>query len=670
MKNRSFWKGFTLVEITIVAGIVSSLSVGTYLGVQKGRESQCLNNLKQIYQAVTMFEMDNAALPAAKFFPSSASDTRGIHYMLAQYGARGGVLFCPSLPEQLNNYGTNYIWNDDISGKSLHSAASSTWLMTEMTAVNKNISSPHMAGFAVLYVGGDARISPRVVFPESAAPAPEPEKIEVKKPVEPPMPALQLKPGLNVLAKKEVKAGEEVKVSVFMSDSAGNTVVMKPGVIKIMYDPPDHAEMPGLIEVKGDSSEVNFTAVFHRVGKTTVKVRDEKTGTEGVLDIDVSPGAFNSFSFPGFPLMWEAGQPQKLRIVLLDKWDNRVDYNGETVLSFSAVDISPRKVLVNNGVWEGELALNSVSEGNLLYAAGQDRVSVSPPFAVKHSAPSRVDIVSAVEAVAGVSCEITVKVKDAYGNVCVDYEGEFDLSLPEGAVSDEKKIVILPEDAGAKKNNLTFFKSGPMKIQVFNNDIKGEKEIYVNPGYLSGFTIREIGEQEAGRPFDMLVRAVDKWGNRVKGYYLRDAGATMEYVNRDFTAGVWMETVVITKSGEHTIFIEDAAGHQGRSNAFFVKPAVPVKMEITGIPVSILKGQDYSGSLLVKDRFDNLLSGYKGDVLLEHPEELKASVSSSEKDTMQIKLAAEKTGYYKLTVRDKNNKDLSAEQVLFVTEAD
>lgn len=665
--NKTHPRGFTLIELTAVAGIISTLSAGTYLGVQKGRERECINNLKQIYDAVMMFEMDNGTLPGAKFFPSSASDSRGIHSILAQYGVRN-VMFCPSLPAQLNNYGTNYIWNDTVNNRNINSIPSSTWLMTEMTAVSKNIPPPHMAGFSVLYVEGNAQVSPRIEFSEVKTPEPEPSKPELKKPDEPAIPTQSIKTTLNLVTKKEVRTGEEVKISIFMTDSTGKTITLKPGILSITYTPQEYAEMPETIEVKEESSRVNFNAVFQKTGKVIVKVRDENTGTEAMAEVNVSAGIFSSFSFPSFPVLWEAGNPQKVRIVLVDKMNNRVDYNGEAVLAFSAGETSLKKIIITNGVWEGELTLNKASEGNLLYAGLQDVVSVSPEFTVKHSSPASVEIISANEAVAGVPYEIVVRVKDAYGNLCVDYNGEFEISLPEGAVSDEKKILILPEDEGVKKNNLTFFKSGNIKIQILNNQVRGSKEIYVNPGYLNNFSIKDIGEQEAGKAFDIVVRAVDRWGNQVKGYYIKDNTGTITYVNRDNTGGVWMESIVITKSGEHMIYLEDIAGHQGRSNTFIVRPSAPCKMEIFGIPVSIRKSKEYTGSIIVKDKFDNILSDYKAEVLSEYPDDLKVSIFPSGKNLLQIKVTAEKTGYYKFIVRDKNNKDLSTEQVLFVTE--
>ena len=663
--KKTFFGGFTLIELSLVATMVSALGAGTYLGVQKGRERECISNLKQIYEAVLMFEMNNNdVMPSAKFFPADISDNRGIHYILAQYGVRG-VMFCPSLPTQLNTYGTNYIWNDTLSGKNADSAPPSTWLMTEMTAVNKNIGSPHMAGFSVLYVGGNAQIAPRVEFPDVPS-KPEPEKPELKKPSEVPVAVEPAKPGFRVVGSREVTVGEEVKISVFLY---GPGAKIPAGTLKITCNPSDRNQVPGTVESKGDSPEVSFTAVFGRAGKAIVKVTDEATGTEGMLEILVSPGEFYEAVFQDFPAAWEAGKAQKVRIVLLDREKNTADYSGEIVISSSSPEIHARNVAVKNGVWEGEMTVNAVSEGNLLYVAGKSKVSASPPFAVRHSAPSFVDIVSAGDAIAGNAYEMTVKVKDAYGNVCADYTGEFEIVLPEGAVSSEKKVAILVEDKGMKKSELTFFKSGDAKIQVSNSELKGARKIYVNPGALTGFSLGEIRDQEAGKPFDILVRAVDKWGNQVKGYYLKDATGTVQYVNRDSTAGVWMETLVINKSGEHTVAIEDADGRKGHSNQFVVKPSAPVKMEITGIPVYIPKEKEFAGTVTLKDVFGNAITGYGGELVLEKTEGLQAAISSAGSPELQIKVTAEKTGCHKLTVRDKNNKDLSAEQVLFVTEA-
>ena len=166
--------GFALTEILVVASLVVSVPVISYKMVKRGKGSVCLNNLKQISLALEMFSADNNGLPNARFFPSSQDDPYGIHNILKGY-LTPQLFQCPCIPDQLNKYGTNYIWNDTLNGKNKDTVDSSTWIMTEMTAVSKDVPPPHENGFAVLYADGHAAIGPKVQFPEVKPSSPEGE---------------------------------------------------------------------------------------------------------------------------------------------------------------------------------------------------------------------------------------------------------------------------------------------------------------------------------------------------------------------------------------------------------------------------------------------------------------------------------------------------------------
>jgi len=666
MEKKGHWKGFTLIEITAVVGIISTLSVSTYMGVQKGRESQCLNNLKQIYQAISMFEMDNGHLPNAKFFPSSASDPRGLHNILnrgAQEQFPGSIFFCPSLPEQLNIYGTNYIWNDELSGKSSDTLPRNTWLMTEMTAVRKDIPGPHTGRFAILYVGGNAQTGERISFPEVAPPQKPPaETREIKKPEEKKSP--EPTTSLNILTKKEARAGEEVKISVSLSDGKGGSIPIKPGMFSIKTDDPS-ASVPSSFEVKNETSTFEFSSVFKKAGKVRIKIKEESSGLEGECEVNILPESTSQFLFSNFPLLWEAGKPQVVYINACDKGGNRTDdYNGEVVILARKGKASPEKVILAKGVWTGEVTLTEPSENNVLYAGGERGISgASPEFTVQNSSPSVIALSSESkeEPVAGIPYDITLEVKDMYGNRCIDYTGEVDIGLPEGATTDAKKVILGLEDRGMKRISITFFRAGDKKIQVSAKDIKGEKSFYVNPGQLYSFSIGDIGTQEAGKPFNIVVKAMDKWGNTVKGYYLKEPSGTVEYIKRDTSSGMWMETVVIKKAGQYSIIVEDLVGNRGNSNLFTVKPSSPEKIEVTGIPLELFKGMEYKGNITVKDRFDNIITDYKGAFSGEASDGLKIEINEN-----NIRIIPEKTGYYKLTIKDTTNTNLSTEKHLVV----
>lgn len=146
--------GFTLVELLLVTAILGAVSPTSYVGVKnKAYEIQCMNNLKQIGTAIQMFELEQGRLPDAKFFPKNPdTDPRSIKVILKQYGMPNEMFICPTAPQQLKNLGLNYLWNDELSGKSLYSIRnpSQTWLMVDMTAAYEKATS-HRNGYNILY---------------------------------------------------------------------------------------------------------------------------------------------------------------------------------------------------------------------------------------------------------------------------------------------------------------------------------------------------------------------------------------------------------------------------------------------------------------------------------------------------------------------------------------
>lgn len=644
--------GFTLIEVSAVIAILSTLSIGAYHAVQKGKSTQCLNNLKQIYQSVSMFAMDHGTVPDAKFFPSSQTDPKGIPHILAQYGARGGVLFCPSIPPQLNTYGTNYIWNDTLNNKHLDSVPSTTWLMTEMTAVSKNIPAPHTGGFNILFAGGNAQTGQRVSFP-SVPPPQAKQPVQDEKPAGKPEPvSFGTFPKLHIRAPHEVTAGEEFKISVSMSGTSGETVSMGGSSLEITAEDVS-AEVPSTLEIQEGKPEVDFNAVLYKAGITTVKAADTKTNLDAVKEIQVIPGKTFSLEFLNFPAIWEAGIPQKVTVVSYDRWKNNSGYTGEFFMADKDLQMASHSFSMEKGFWSEEVLLTKAVEKNAVYATVGNIVNFSPEFSVVHSKPQMLEIQAKPEAAAGSPCEIATEVKDMFGNRCREYSGYIELILPEGTVVESEKFVLTKADQGRKSFNLTFFSSGNKKIKInAGSEIQAEKELFVTHGTLKEYTIREIGPQEAGKPFDIIVKASDNWGNQVKGFYLKDPAGAVEYVNRDFAAGLWIETVLITKSGEHTIHLEDSFGIKGISNSFFVKPSSPEKIKTEGLPLLMEKKGEYTGKVLFIDAFGNEIPEYKGDILINSSEGLK-TLLIPEKTPAQILIEPQSAGCHNIEVQDR-----------------
>jgi len=162
-------KGFTLLEITAVAAMISSLSLGGYQLIKKGNDPVCLSNLKQIGLTLTLFEADNdGLLPGAVFYPDNEKDPKGIHNILRKYGAPKEIFFCPAISGEFNKYGTNYLWNERAK---ISSNSSVTWLMTEITSLYPELPYPHTGGYGILYMDGHVAIGKEINFPDFQKPS-------------------------------------------------------------------------------------------------------------------------------------------------------------------------------------------------------------------------------------------------------------------------------------------------------------------------------------------------------------------------------------------------------------------------------------------------------------------------------------------------------------------
>ncbi len=174
-------KGYTVLELLLVAGIITSIPVGAYIGAKNmALEIKCLNNLKQIGMAVEMFCMETGRFPKAVFFPENPNTDKGSIKVILSSGASGEVFICPMAPESLKKAGLTYLWNDLCSNKERRKVhgASKTWLVTDINAVKEllgdgkgdkglrkkleKIPPAHRGGYNVLYVDGHVSWSKHV----------------------------------------------------------------------------------------------------------------------------------------------------------------------------------------------------------------------------------------------------------------------------------------------------------------------------------------------------------------------------------------------------------------------------------------------------------------------------------------------------------------------------
>ena len=66
--------------------------------------------------------------------------------------------------------------------------------------------------------------------------------------------------------------------------------------------------------------------------------------------------------------------------------------------------------------------------------------------------------------------------------------------------------------------------------------------------------MRQSGHRrQAG--FNITIKATDKWGNAEVLPY--GPSGEVEYIKRDTSSSIWMETVLINKAGQYNIVVEN-----------------------------------------------------------------------------------------------------------------
>ncbi len=109
-------QGFTLIELLVVIAIIAVLAAILFPVFgrvrEKGRQTRCVNNLRQQALALTMYAQDNGEL----FFPRPASGTWPAY--LAPYH-EDGIYDCPTVTGRGSASAPEYGFNSHLLGRSL-----------------------------------------------------------------------------------------------------------------------------------------------------------------------------------------------------------------------------------------------------------------------------------------------------------------------------------------------------------------------------------------------------------------------------------------------------------------------------------------------------------------------------------------------------------------------
>lgn len=155
MRQRST-SGKVLFKLLLVMAPCALLLAIIFAVLHELRHSfECQSNLRTLYHALELYEMERGALPKLAFFPDiPQEDTDSLRVVLESFGAGGSACVCPSAPENLRELGLTYVWNVRLNARKIPKGQAREWMLVDIQALSGDVPAPHLKRYHVLYSDG------------------------------------------------------------------------------------------------------------------------------------------------------------------------------------------------------------------------------------------------------------------------------------------------------------------------------------------------------------------------------------------------------------------------------------------------------------------------------------------------------------------------------------
>ena len=155
MRNRSI-SGKVVFKLLLVMAPCALVLAIIFAVLHELRLSfECQSNLRTLYHALELYEMERGALPKLAFFPDiPQEDTDSLRVVLESFGSGGSACICPAAPATLQELGLTYVWNVRLNGRKIPRGAAREWMLVDIQALSSDVPAPHLRRYHVLYSDG------------------------------------------------------------------------------------------------------------------------------------------------------------------------------------------------------------------------------------------------------------------------------------------------------------------------------------------------------------------------------------------------------------------------------------------------------------------------------------------------------------------------------------
>jgi hypothetical protein len=329
-----------------------------------------------------------------------------------------------------------------------------------------------------------------------------------------------------------------------------------------------------------DGGVHTFSATLKTAGPQSLTVTDLIFGTTGTeTGITVTPATASQLAFGQQPSTTTAGQAMSpaVTVAVTDPYDNVVPTNNSTVtLTLSSGTFANGSATVSATTSGGvatfsALKIDAAGSYALKATDGSLTSAFYGFFTINPATASTMSVTGFPSTTtAGVAYNITVTLKDAYGNIATGYTGTVHFTSSDAQAGLPANYTFTAADAGVHTFSVTLKTAGTQSLTVTDTaktSLSGtESGILVTAAAASKFVLAAPTSVNPGVPFSLTVTVEDAYGNLVTGYTgtvhfsSTDTRATLP-ANYTFTAtdkGVHTFTgLVLYKKGNQKITVTD-----------------------------------------------------------------------------------------------------------------
>jgi hypothetical protein len=330
----------------------------------------------------------------------------------------------------------------------------------------------------------------------------------------------------------QVITGVPFDLTVTAVDEFGQVAIGYTGTINISSTDTDPQATPpfSYTFTLGDNGMHTFPGGVTLIteGTQTITATDQSSGVTGSASTTVIP-AVDQFML-NVPASVTAGAPFDVTVTAEDSNGNTVPgYTG--TVTFSSSDPYPGVLPASYTFTSSDEGMHTFSGGVTLFTAGAQTLTVqdttdssitgSATITVLASAATGLHLVAAPPtAIAGTAFNVTITAVDPYGNVDTAYAGTVTLTssdrYPQPIV-----YAFSASDSGTHTFTTSLDTAGAQTLSAWdaaNGSIRGSTSIAVDAAPASQFSITAPSTVNAGEPFDVVVTALDQYGNTATNY--------------------------------------------------------------------------------------------------------------------------------------------------------